>query len=206
MSSDEDSLITADSMPSLLGWDEDNRFDVEPHLQADHTRLARDADGRPWTDLVVAEVATYFHGNMAAVLGTWASAVYSRSSLRGVGNNYAADYLSRGMMFAAPGLVRRAEYRPRLMWDHVPHAPAAVAESIHRHGVLAWGDASMNGGGGVIIDLTSMFHRRLIWHTDNLGAYREYVDDVAIEYMDDTAHESSGIGSDSNEESVECVD
>ena len=47
MSSDEESLISVDSMLSLLGWDEDNLFDVEPYVQADHAGLARDADRRP---------------------------------------------------------------------------------------------------------------------------------------------------------------
>ena len=95
MSSGEESLISADSMPSLIGGDEDNLFDVEPYIQSDPAGLARDADRRQWTDLVLAEVANYFHGDMAAVLRTRTSAVYSRHSLLRVGNNFAADYLSR---------------------------------------------------------------------------------------------------------------
>ena len=39
----EESLISEDSMPSLIGGDKDNLFDVEPHMQADHVGLARDA-------------------------------------------------------------------------------------------------------------------------------------------------------------------
>ena len=39
-----------DSMPSLIGGDEDNFSDVEPRVQADHDGLARDAHRRRWTD------------------------------------------------------------------------------------------------------------------------------------------------------------
>ena len=138
------------------------------------------------------------------VLGTWASAMYSQNSLLRVGHNFAADYLSRGMVFPAQGLVQRADYRPRLIWEHVPHAPAAV---ICRHGVqpLAMGDASMNGM-GVMFDLTLMFNHHLTWHTDNLSMYREYVNDTVSEYIDDTMRKSSENGSDGSEGSLERID
>ena len=208
MSSSEDSLISADSMPSLIGGDEDNLFDVEPYIQADPAGLARDADRGRWTDLVVAELATYFHGEMAAVLGTWASAVYSLNGLRGVGNNFAADYLSRERVFQPQGLVQRTEYIPRLVWEHVPHAPAAVAAVVHRPGLqaLAMGDASFTGMGGVMFDLNLMFHRRLSWRVDNLFAYREYVDDAVFELIGDTAGELAENGSEGSEDILERVD
>ena len=60
--------------------------------------------------------------------------------------------------------------------------------------------------GGVIFDMTLMFHRRLTWHTDNLGAYREYVDDTVIEYIDDAARKLSKNGSDGSEGSLERID
>ena len=206
MSSSEDSLISADSMPSLIGGDEDNLFDVEPYIQADPAGLARDADRGRWTDLVVAELATYFHGEMAAVLGTWASAVYSLNGLRGVGNNFAADYLSRERVFQPQGLVQRTEYIPRLVWEHVPHAPAAVAAVVHRPGLqaLAMGDASLNGMGEVMFDLN--FHHRLTWRIDNLGAYHEYVDDTVFEHIGDTAGELSENGSEGSEDILERID
>ena len=186
----EESLISEDSMPSLIGGDEDNLFDVEPHIQADHAELAREADRRQWTDLVLAEVATYFHGDMAAVLGTWASAVYSQHSLLRVGNNIDVDYLSCRMVFPRQGLVQRPEYRPLLVWEHVPHAPTSVILCPDLQ-ALAMGDASINGMGGVIFDLTLMFHCRLTWRIANLGAYCEYVYDTMFEYIGDTARESS---------------
>ena len=143
MLSGEESLISEDSMPSLIGGDKDNLFDVEPHTQADHVGLARDAYRRQYTDLVLAEVATYFHGDMAAVLGTWASAVYSQHSLLRVGNNIDVDYLSCRMVFPRQGLVQRPEYRPLLVWEHVPHAPTSVILCPDLQ-ALTMGDASIN--------------------------------------------------------------
>ena len=134
--------------------------------------------------------------------------VFSKRSLRGVGNNFAADYLSRGMVFPPQGLVQRAEYIPRLVWEHVPHSPAAVAAVIRRPGLqaLAMGDASLNGMGGVMFDLNLMFHRRLTWRVDNLGAYREYVDDTVFENIGDAASELSENGSEGSEDSLERID
>ena len=97
---DPSSESNEDSMSSLIAGEGYDMADMEPYVHEDQERR--------WTNLVVAEVATYFHGKMAAVLGTWASVVYSRSSLQGVGKNYAADYISRRMMFPAPGLVWQA--------------------------------------------------------------------------------------------------
>ena len=190
MLSGEESLISEDSMPSLIGGDKDNLFDVEPHMQADHVGLARDAYRRQWTDLVLAEVATYFHGDMAAALGMWASAVYSQHSLLRVGNNFAVDYLSCRMVFPRQGLVQGAEYRPRLVREHVPHAPTSIILCPGLQ-ALAMGNASINGVGGVIFDLTLMFHRRLTWRIDNLSAYCEYVYDTVFNYIGATARELS---------------
>ena len=80
-----------DSMPSLISGEGYNMADVEPYVH-------KDQECR-WTDLVVAEVATYFYGDMAVVLGMWASAVYSQNSLLGIGNNFDADCLFCGMIF-----------------------------------------------------------------------------------------------------------
>ena len=59
-----------------------------------------------------------------------------------------------------------------------------------------------------MFDLTLMFNHHLTWHTDNLSAYREYVDNTVFNYIEDTARKSSRTrnGSDGSEGSLEHVD
>ena len=105
----------------------------------------------------------------------------------------------------------QAGHGPRLIWDHVPHTPVAVICRLGVH-YLSMSDASLDGVDGIIIDLTFLFGQRLVWHTDNIGAYREYINNEFVEYLDGAAigpskNSSDGESvSDSSKESMECVD
>ena len=143
---------------------------------------------------------------MSAFLGAWASAVHLRNNLSSCRRNQSADYLSRGRDLPAQDLVR-----PCLIWDYMSPAPVAAVRCL---GVqyMSMSNTSLNGAGEVIIDLTLLFGQWFAWHTDNLGMYREYVDDAFIEYFDGTAiglskNSSGGENvSDSSKGSMECVD
>ena len=105
----------------------------------------------------------------------------------------------------------RATHGPRLIRDHMSLAPVAATRCLGLH-YVSMSEASLDGAGGVMIDLTLLFRQRLAWHTDNLGVYREYVDDTFIGYFDGTAIRSSencsngDSVSDSSKKSMGCVD
>ena len=128
--------------------DDDSLHNLEPFIQADHdlfytdVGLARDADRHRWTNLVQQHVASWFYGDMSAFLGTWASAVYSTTKMT-------IDFLSCGNVFALQGLVH-CHLEPRIVWDDVPPAAAAVVR--HRH-VQHFGmcDSSLDGMDEVIM-------------------------------------------------------
>ena len=93
-----------DGMPLLIGGDEDNVFDMELHIWADHNGFVLDANRCRWTDIVsMAEIALCFQGDMLVFLVAWKSAVYLRNNLSSCRSNQRANDLSCGRVFPRRG-------------------------------------------------------------------------------------------------------